>query len=1077
MTQIARVIDVTQSYIPVDPNTFPVNLMEESRLETASNVKAVVAYDGHNILPTSYGYKSYFGTDYQLDVDALDVHCDFVLLFQTATFKNILVALAESGIWMKYADTAGAWYHAVIYEVSTDPANPFPYRPWSWCTLYNDLYVYRQGADAAWKIPFSETSFYDYRDSATWAANPAIADTAGGTIIPQTVGSIAVAYVKADGTISAASAWATFSPDPSDKVLAFTWDAHPDAVRYRLYKKIGADYFYCELPQGQERSVVLHTITTWQALASWPDYTWLPAGALALYSPQRITPGFLTMATQQGIFAAGMRLGFWDSEDSVAWSAMEDFTSFTPSLTTLAGSSIFADVKGRIVTIQAFSDGFIIYATQSITLIRKAVDSAFLWTPVRILERGIMYPRQVASNKTNDVHFVYTNAGIFKIENSSAELIIPEVWDLLKKHTAPVYLSLLDNRFLMFHIMDAAFESRVTRFSIESVDPTKWVISPGNGDTSWLDDPDEFPHLAPPVVCDVFKAGTGAQNGSGNAQPEEDDPEDPYWQAFYRSVYSTGQLPAAINWATGGTCPVLDANDVPLAWNPTNILIGNNNHHVTIDDDPGQPLFWQNNDKFVATQIALWKQMDQNRQALLDELNHKTYTGDKIQFHDIYTPAFGSKGITDGDPQSRPVTSGATYAGTCTLGYIPIAYSEPEWFVSDCGVRLRRYCIARAKVVVHSSMGQARKEIKRLPGAEGWLMAANNEYGPVWWDPVYENTPQSYTAIYNMFNAHGYNGVAWFLQWGGSPSYKRGFVGRYYPGDLLSWSPGDICYFTPGEVKVFQPVVHKMLVTEVEYGVFGIDEGYMEILGWKDAFSPAIKMAANSCAFPEPPPLDTVSPPSTHNIPIDPTTGNMCGNPYSPINIPGFGEIKWPEQSITVPGYRFLLQDGSVAPAYPTFYGAYVYDTFLKKWGRHNGLFKTYVDYTPVNGKVGEPLPYATFVVKGGILGVTGQLGLFNDTPASSKITYGKIGYYRAGQTYAESVRVQFASPSSGYVALEPSYNGVGAELSSTDSLAYTDALGVTLFANKSAHWYNVTVSGKFDLKHLDFSGLRAGRR
>jgi hypothetical protein len=116
-------------------------------------------------------------------------------------------------------------------------------------------------------------------------------------------------------------------------------------------------------------------------------------------------------------------------------------------------------------------------------------------------------------------------------------------------------------------------------------------------------------------------------------------------------------------------------------------------------------------------------------------------------------------------------------------------------------------------------------------------------------------------------------------------------------------------------------------------------------------------------------------------------------------------------------------------------------------------------------------------MVKGGMVDLIGRLKVFNDSPVSSVITYGKIGYYRQGYTDAEEVRVHFASPSTAYIQLEPSYDGRAVELGASVFQGCIDSMSVDLLANLSARWYNITVSGKYDISYIEFRGHRAGRR
>src|SRR5690348_15105999 len=111
--QSAKFIDITRSFIPLDPATFPDTLHGTAREDFPEDAAKVVAYKGKNFLPTSYGYKSYFGMNSALGIDALTSRLDRILILQTSIFSNILVAMCEDGIWLKQGEEAGAWTHAI----------------------------------------------------------------------------------------------------------------------------------------------------------------------------------------------------------------------------------------------------------------------------------------------------------------------------------------------------------------------------------------------------------------------------------------------------------------------------------------------------------------------------------------------------------------------------------------------------------------------------------------------------------------------------------------------------------------------------------------------------------------------------------------------------------------------------------------------------------------------------------------------------------------------------------------------------------------------------------------------------
>ena len=143
MAQKAQVIDVTKSYIPGDPNAFPENLVNTSQEDGEEKTPAIMPFEGYNFLPTSYGYRSYFGTTSRLDIPQVPARVQFILSYQSDTFINNLIALCEDGIWIidPTANT-NTWKHVVVHTFSAEV-----FEEWTYCIIENTVYMYKQGKD------------------------------------------------------------------------------------------------------------------------------------------------------------------------------------------------------------------------------------------------------------------------------------------------------------------------------------------------------------------------------------------------------------------------------------------------------------------------------------------------------------------------------------------------------------------------------------------------------------------------------------------------------------------------------------------------------------------------------------------------------------------------------------------------------------------------------------------------------------------------------------------------------------------------------------------------------------------
>jgi hypothetical protein len=349
MAQYAKVIDLTRTYVPVDPQNFPNNLHGTQKEDYPEKGFPIVAYEGYNFLPTAYGYKSFFGTTGKFDIEPVPARLDKLLIFEASTYKNYIIALTEEGIFTHTGLASDEWVHTVVLAAPEEGTH----RNWTFCVIANVLYMYRAQEASYWTVEH---------------------DTVGG-----------------------ASA---------------------------------------------------------------------------------VTPTFLNMEGQRGIFKAGGRLGIWDSEGSIAWSNLDDHADFEPSLETLAGAAIFNEVRGKITTIKSFGDGFIIYATNSIVKVNRDLAATFQWSPKVLLSgNGVAYPDQVAETSPDTTQYAYTSIGMLKIEDNKSEPVVTEVTDLLQESLYPVMLRVLENRYLAFQLIEAKFVEGLVQFEAFTNPASDYVFS------------------------------------------------------------------------------------------------------------------------------------------------------------------------------------------------------------------------------------------------------------------------------------------------------------------------------------------------------------------------------------------------------------------------------------------------------------------------------------------------------------------------------------------------------------------------------------------------------------------------
>lgn len=1178
MPQTAKMIDVSRSYIPIDPNTYAANLALSRYQDAPDQASPIVAYDGKNFIPTISGYKSYFGIDRAVQTDSLPSRADHVISFQNAAYQNILVAMCEDGIYIKHGADYGAWVKKVSVETSGGQ-----YKEWSYCVLADAIYCYRTNDLQYYCIPSKVASanleFYPM------APYMHIQTEAGSQYDPMPVGTYSfkvMGQLKAGWVtaLSAASAELTLTT-PSSILL---WINEANVTKYsdkyafiRFYITKGAVTKYIDVvATSADIAQVRLTATAWgsaQVVTEVPDEDMLSKPFTASQPVIGITPSFLNMAGQLGIFSAGTRLGFWDSEDSVSWSSMDDYTDFTPSLTTLAGSAIFSDVAGRIVTIQQLGDGFVIYSTQSIVYVAKEEGQLLLWSPKQLAKIGLSYRKQVTPSYYKHEHYAWTGDGLMRVAAGQVELIVPEVLDLMKKHNAPVYPELIDGRYLCLQIMDKDFELRrvlSTEITIEGETIAIGIVDTEEEKEEAIDKAMQYvynPFDGYDRIEEVVEAAHSPVNVVVNNPPLQriydwelsvgsaDKPSSHNGHYLYAAIradtnchvapmaypgYTTqdyvpkdsSPIAAATYYYNGVliTDPAKTSSGV-LVYNKytrtifSNPDIGNSPdrlRHII----PGTAQ--SRKDKvadFVTMQVELWNRgaarQKEQLQAFMDYVSSLVgYQGSSfanmsnltdIRVHiDLFSKveAIAAARIRELEALFTPAeanTPTGPFADK-VIGYIIAGYSPAELEITATGVALqRRITKVQELKIVHNKGKQSMPidVITTRATMQSWMQVGTPFSGNA--PPPYPNGAAIFAGYtFAEFDAYVDADVA---ATDGSDTPLETITASLQDrndstmGNALSRNASVLVTYTSKsdnsvrqETRYYLAILYNVgdavLMNTASIirgatlvGNFGVDRGEMVLTKYYDPQS-GNEYPVNAVPFRGPYLAGTYELDEDAIAPATGIMGAMTKFNYYNLTVdsvwPNLVPLTWTPLTGYVaqfPDYEFVLQEGSPAPAYPTFYGAYVYDLFLKKWGKLDQEYSLLLNYSAINGQNGQPVSFNAFQMNSGILDTYGAIRLFDDKPSESFIRYGKIGYDRKGFTAAEEVRVGFSSPSTCTVALEPSITGVSIEKNLKDSVSVVSANGATLFANLSARWYNVTISGKYDINYLEFRGHSSGRR
>ncbi len=205
----------------------------------------------------------------------------------------------------------------------------------------------------------------------------------------------------------------------------------------------------------------------------------------------------------------------------------------------------------------------------------------------------------------------------------------------------------------------------------------------------------------------------------------------------------------------------------------------------------------------------------------------------------------------------------------------------------------------------------------------------------------------------------------------------------------------------------------------------------------------------------------------------------VCGV-VSPIDIPDLEvpPLNWAPWTVEIPTLTWLLQNGSPAPLDPTFQGAYVYDTQLQKWGNMVQEFKLLTDYQPLGGLDTQGITdYKNFMADAGAILPNLTTAVFSDKPAEAYIRYGKYRHWPAAKTGLQEVNVRFNNPSTGLLVAQTSIDGRSLAYGISEAVDFTDALKAHLGCSIVGEWHTITLAGQFDITHIEVVSHPDGRR
>lgn len=433
-TNATKNIPLERSFVPVDPNAFPAVLEFIGKEDSPNAGSPILPYFGFNFAPTSSGYKSWYGTNNLMQWPPLAIVgtpvAGITPAMDTATKILSLDAAAFDGDEGDIVKLTGFLPAEVngIYRIA--------YKDASFIYIQFDVAVDVDEATLGTVTPYGASFNIDdifiYRTETLENLIFALCDDG--------------IYTR-DGKDDYTVAWThavTTTPEAAGTYLRWTKAVIGNTLY--LYRQGDANVYRVRVDED--------------------------------YVPTAFAPNTLTMSAQLGIFRANSRLGFWDSDNSIAWSDSDDVSDFVPSLQTLAGASTYKEVIGKITDIKASGDGFVVYSTRSITYVQYTPQSQFLFNPQAVTnEIGVAFASEIAVASPDTVQYAHSTVGLLEITGGTYKVLIPPVFDFLREARDPIPLKIVNGRHLHVSLIDPGYINGKVRFSVSEVPGTAAVYS------------------------------------------------------------------------------------------------------------------------------------------------------------------------------------------------------------------------------------------------------------------------------------------------------------------------------------------------------------------------------------------------------------------------------------------------------------------------------------------------------------------------------------------------------------------------------------------------------------------------
>lgn len=1036
MAQRSKVIDLRRSFLPTDPNAFPENLVGTRMEDYPEEFVKVIPYEGVNFLPTDYGYRSYFGTTAELNLAALSSRCSELLMFQNAAYGNILIALCEDGIWTSNpATAAGTWTHeyTLTYDVNV-------FKNWTFCTLNDTLYIYREGNSVIYKLTTTPTwssfapsfltmtgqkgvfraggrlGMWDSANSVSWSSaldytdfTPALTTLAGNTKFRDVLGNIVSILSQSDGFVIYSTK--SIVGVRLGSTVTVLWDASV------ISNVVGVAY-PTHITQG---------------VSDAQHFAFTNAGlyAIGIYNQISKSHAFAPLLTEVTDFIreSNNPVRLFCSEGRFLFISLIDSTYIDGVISTQ--TSTISEMTFKLLGYDGTTLPATLTSNQTVALMNGFLSPDNLSFGSAY---GKFYGGGWDGTYSADIDNLITNVGsYFTTPNATTHWGVLFNYSPLKLEASP--LSFLNAATLTvegaWNTWDAwlsAFISAQAAFIAAKIaTPAALTVEtfPGVGTypTIPADPADEIIEVGKLIV------GTGKDklirtdaNSLLNTEILRryftDAKRIDKRRVIHYTDWSVGNVfatwnpadkAAAVTLSGGNLIASITASSIARStigksagkwyWEVTLTNVGNNtltlvNGVATAAADLGAPL---------GADAYGWGHTFSNAISIC--------IGTATLFHGGGFACWGSN-VANGDILGialdmdigtislyiNGVLQGLMFSGLTGTIYAAIGGDEAAPTTTVIGV---------------ANFGASAFAYSVPVGFNAGLFNTNVLQGTV--TTTFEATP--------LTGSYGY--AQTFIEALYFKKYQKDKDGNWNLLDTVNAGAA-----TPPAFDNSYPVGIEHTIT---HGTSTLDNPLLSASGYEFGMAPV-----------------------------------TIGNPYI---------IPASSLTVTLPGTSFNLITGTPAPLFPTYKGSLVLDIQLKKWGKFKGDHKLLLDYNPQNANVNNSVPYSDFGIRAGTLKTTGKISLFDTVPTESWLRYGKIGYYRLGMTQIHEVRADFRNISTGILEIETSLDGRNLELGLSNWDVFTQMDQIVSFVDLIGRWHTVKISGQWDLQYLEVRGTIAGRR